>query len=315
MQRTIILYESRYGTTEVIAKNLSLILGPSKYCKIEDFKKSDKDFEFFVIGSPVYNEKIQLKTLKFLEDNIEWIKDKRIAVFCTCISTKKEYEYINKLLGILDNSVVYFRALGGIIQLDKLNSEDYRAIELFCNKVTMPFVDINMYDINKVIEFGIDVKNIRDEFIKRVPGTQLLKGIEEFLNAHNTCTLCTASSIGVRGTPIEYSYKDGYIYIITEGGEKFANILLNNKVSISIYDNYQSMMKLGGMQITGEASIIYSNTDEYKKILYLKEINPDSIGDFSVNMNIIKIKMRKVEFLYSKFKNMGYDIKQIYLFN
>lgn len=315
MQRTIILYESRYGTTEVIAKNLSLILGPSKYCRIEDFKKSDKDFEFFVIGSPVYNEKVQLKILKFLEDNIEWIKDKRVAVFCTCISMKKEYEYINQLLGILGNSVVCFRALGGIIQLDKLNLEDYRAIELFCNKVNMPFIDIDMYDINKVIEFGIEIKNIRDDFIKRVPKTQLLKGVEEFLNAHNTCTLCTSSSIGVRGTPIGYSYKDGHIYIITEGGEKFANIILNNRVSITIYDNYQGMMKLSGMQIAGEASIVCNNTDEYKKILYLTGIDPDTIKSFSVNMNIIKIKMRKVEFLYSKFKNMGYDIKQTYLFN
>lgn len=315
MQRTIVLYESRYGTTEDIAKKLSLILGPSKYCRIEDFKKSDKDFEFFVIGSPVYNEMIESKVLKFLEDNIEWIKYKRIAVFCTCISTKKEYEYINQMLGILGDSVVYFKALGGKVQLDKLSSKDYKAIEPFCNKANMPFIDINMYDVKKVIEFGMNLKNIRDNFTRRVPANQLLKGIEEFLNAHNTCTLCTASSIGVRGTPIEYSYKNGCVYIITEGGEKFANILLNNKVSIAIYDNYQSMMKLGGMQITGEASIIYSNMDEYDQILHFKGINPDSIKAFSINMNIIKIKMRKVEFLYSKFKNMGYDTKQTYLFN
>ena len=31
-------------------------------------------------------------------------------------------------------------------------------------------------------------------------------------------------------------------------------------------------------------------------------------------MNIIKVKINKVEFLYSKFKNMGYDPKQIYIF-
>ena len=67
------------------------------------------------------------------------------------------------------------------------------------------------------------------------------------------------------------------MYFITEGGEKFANILLNNMVSISVYENYESMMKLAGMQITGRASIVDCNSQEYMDILGIKGINSEHI--------------------------------------
>ena len=57
MQKTLIIYESKYGTTEKIAKYLSLVLGPAKYCKTTEFNGEYKDFNLIILGSPIYTGK------------------------------------------------------------------------------------------------------------------------------------------------------------------------------------------------------------------------------------------------------------------
>ena len=67
---------------------------------------------------------------------------------------------------------------------------------------------------------------------------ELKKRIDDFISAHNTCALATASKDLVRCTPIEYNYIDGVIYILTEGGLKFRGLRHNKKVGIAIYEPY-----------------------------------------------------------------------------
>ncbi|WDC84401.1 pyridoxamine 5'-phosphate oxidase family protein [Caloramator sp. mosi_1] len=124
---------------------------------------------------------------------------------------------------------------------------------------------IEAKNIETICKIARELKELRDKLvIKRMPIEKLKFLIEEYLNSNTTCTLTTCG-IGVRATPIEYTYKDGYLYFLTEGGEKFSNIYLNNRVSIAIYDKYQGMNKLFGMQIEGEASFVEFSSSEYKK--------------------------------------------------
>ena len=37
-------------------------------------------------------------------------------------------------------------------------------------------------------------------------------------------------------------YNDGYMYILSEGGFKFANLLLNDNVSVAIYEQFHGML-------------------------------------------------------------------------
>jgi hypothetical protein len=171
--------------------------------------------------------------------------------------------------------------------------------------------DMNKFNRDNVIDYALELKNIKDERIEKIPQTKLKAEIEEFLFSHNTCTLSTSYRDRVRSTPIEYNYHEGYVYLLSEGGEKFANILLNNKVSMAIYEDYIGMNNLAGMQITGRADIILKDEDEYEQILQVKGLNPGYIKKMPVNLNIIKINIEKIEFLYSKFKNMGYEARQI----
>lgn len=142
----------------------------------------------------------------------------------------------------------------------------------------------------------------------------MLKSIvDEFLRSHNTCTLSTSFNGRVRATPIEYNHFNGHIYLLSEGGEKFANILLNGNVSLAIYEDYTSMNNLAGMQISGTASLV-EDSAEFKDIIKMKGLNFEFIKNLPINMNILKIEILKIEFLYSKFKERGYEARQVIKF-
>ena len=314
MQKTLIIYESKYGTTEKIAKYLSLVLGPAKYCKTTEFNGEYKDFNLIILGSPIYTGKIVPKISDFIEKNIDWLKTKKIALFCTCISSKDGDENLIKLEKTLRN-VLTKKALGGILELNKLNEADSLALKEFSKIIGFNFDDIDNFNLEEVINYALEIKSLKDDLNPLMPYLQLKNAIEEFLNSHNTCTLSTSYKERVRSTPIEYTYNNGFIYLISEGGEKFANLLLNNKVSMAVYEDYSGMNNLAGMQITGIASIIEKNKEEYKDIIIMKGLNLNFINNMAVNMNIIKIKISEIEFLYSKFKKMGYEPKQIFIFD
>ena len=101
------------------------------------------------------------------------------------------------------------------------------------------------------------------------------------------------------------------MYFLTEGGEKFASLLLNKNVSISIYEEFNGMDNLRGMQITGHAVLI-EDKEEYNSLLDFKGLKSEFIKSMPIKMNMIKIIPNKIEFLNSQFKKNGYSAKQIY---
>jgi hypothetical protein len=74
------------------------------------------------------------------------------------------------------------------------------------------------------------------------------------------------------------------------------------------------MASLAGMQITGNCGIIPKESSEYGEVMDLKGIKMSAIEALPVNMNVIKIGLEKVEFLYWKFREDGYDARQIITF-
>lgn len=206
------------------------------------------------------------------------------------------------------------KAIGGRLIVDNLDQEDQEQIKIFLDRVNLPMEDMDFYNQDEIVKYSLKLKSIKEKLMAPVNLEELKIAVEEFLTSHNTCTLTTGHNNTVRLTPIEYSYKNGNIYILSEGGEKFANLLFNTNVSVAVYEDYTSMNNLKGMQITGEASIIGSEGEEYTDVLKWKGLNAEAIKSMPVNMNMIKIKLIKVEFLNSKFKDLSADIKQIYKF-
>lgn len=313
MIKTLIIYESRYGFTEKIAKQISLVMGPAKFCRTSEFKdKYIKDFQVVVICTPIYLEAVDSSILQFVTKNYHWITKKKVMLICTCLLENAEDRYLKPLKELLGGSVVLSASFGGELIINNLSTPDYKLIKQFYSNMGFEVKDYKVFHEDKFTQLLFDMKEIKDKGNTPIEGKLLINYIDEFIKNHNTCTLATGSENRVRATPIEYVYINRSLYIISEGGEKFLNLLLNPKVSVCIYDSYKSMSELGGMQITGTAELIDIGTKEYHSVLKEKGLSYDKLINLDVSLNFIKINIKKVEFLWSGFSKLGYDAKQIY---
>lgn len=308
MKKTLLIYEGKYGFTEEVIKKMAMILGPAKFCKPDEFKEEYKDFDFIVIGSSVVYEDINKNIYEFISKNKEWLSNKKIALFCTCLKEKGGEEYLNSAVEQLGSSVVWVKAIMGRLIIDSLDEVDYTAMKKFSEFSGLPFADNDKSKIDQIVKGALEIKHIRDHN-STMPEEELKKYIDSFFRNHNTCTLSTTNGVKTRSTPIEYTYKEGFMYFISEGGEKFANILMNDNVSMAIYEEFDGMDKLAGMQLLGRAHIIDINSDEYREFMKVKGI---SIDKLPVILNLIRVNLMEVEMLWAGFKNIGYDIKQYY---
>ena len=62
--------------------------------------------------------------------------------------------------------------------------------------------------------------------------------ISDYLKKHNVLHLATCRDNEPRSTPLEYFNHGLTVYILSEGGGKFANLKANQKISYSICDPY-----------------------------------------------------------------------------
>lgn len=142
----------------------------------------------------------------------------------------------------------------------------------------------------------------------------VLKAIEEFLLSHNTGVLATGWGTHVRATPIEYKYKDGHLYIFSEGGGKFANLYRNDQVSFSVCDPFSDFQHLAGLQLHGTARIIEPDEDEYEQAASIRSIPVARLRAMPVMLHIIDITLTTATFLWGGFTKQKKAPRQVYTF-
>lgn len=166
--------------------------------------------------------------------------------------------------------------------------------------------------LDEAIAFALDYRTLVEP--QSLPGEVLRPLIDEFLKTHSTCTLCTGYNQWVRATPLEYLYRDGTFYCLTEGGEKFVGLLHNPVVSLAIYDPYHGPENLNGMQVSGMARLLDPLSPEYAMILAEKELTPEKIEALPVALHVLEVIPQRVEWLCSKFRDRNAAIRQGYRF-
>jgi menaquinone-dependent protoporphyrinogen IX oxidase len=311
--KTMVIYESKYGCTRTAARIVALILGPSRHCRTSQFGKECRNFDFIVLGTPIYSGHIHPAMEVFIKSEREWLREKKVALFCTCLNGKEGLRILREVEDDLDGDVIELGVLGGKLELERLKESDYQAFKDFTSRMGLPPLGMDLFSQEEVINWALHIKDLRDDIPQSMPVLELKKAVEEFMNTHNTCTLSSGSEDRVRATPVEYIYYQGQMYIFSEGGEKFANMLLNENVSVAIYDAYTNMDHLKGMQITGIAQLV-ADFEEYQRVLELKGLNLDFIQQLKVDLKLIRVQIEKVEFLNSKFKDKEYQVRQILKF-
>ncbi|EKF84804.1 flavodoxin domain-containing protein [Methanobacterium formicicum] len=313
MIKTLILYESRYGSTWEAANIISLILGPSRRYPLSQFGEGCRDFDFIVIGSPIYNGKVHPKLQTFLDNEREWLDEKNIALFCTCLNGSEGLRVLREVEDNLGGKVLELGVLGGRLEMDRLNDRDYQALKEYISREGLPSQGMDLFNSREVVDLALRLTDIRDGLLDELPVVELKKEVEDFLKQHNTCTLATSSQDSVRATPMEYDYDQGHLYILSEGGMKFAHLLSNSNVSVAVYEDYTDMDNLVGMQITGDA-IIVEDPVEYQQVMDMKGLSMDYIRTLPFDLKLIRVDLEKVEFLNSQFEKKGYSERQVLKF-
>jgi hypothetical protein len=144
--------------------------------------------------------------------------------------------------------------------------------------------------------------------------------IIEYLNQHNVLHLATCRDNEPRSTPLEYFNNGLTVYIMSEGGGKFANLKVNPKVSYSISDPYEpaeDFFGFTGLQVWGNVTTFKKNDDskrfddilKYTRNLDgLKKQGVDPIAS-GFNFNVITIEPLKVRYLNPKkgYRNISWE--------
>ena len=150
----------------------------------------------------------------------------------------------------------------------------------------------------------------KDKESVRMEEDALKHRIEEFITRHNTCALATATADMVRNTPIEYNYLDGDFYFFSEGGLKFMGLRENKNVGIAIFEPYEGLSNIKGLQAQGIAEIIEPFSDEYLKVLEYKNISAEAIKKIPHPMNLIKVVVKNYDYRDSDLKKEGFGCRQ-----
>ena len=150
----------------------------------------------------------------------------------------------------------------------------------------------------------------KDAEAVKMPEEKLRAWLEAFLKAHNTLALATASSKGVRCTPLEYHWMQGKLVILSEGGEKFLHLAENKNVSAAVFDPYQGFGKLASVQVQGTAevtAITKDNAEAYQEWLGY----PASVfSRLDHPMHLVRIQPERFDVCCSAFKEMGVGTRQ-----
>lgn len=151
---TLIIYASKTGTTEKCANQINKQLTNSKMINILNQNEDINKYDLIVIGTPIRMGMIDKKIKKFLINNIENLKSKKVAYFICCGFNEnwKSYYEQNIPKDLLDTAIIY-DTFGGEMDIQK-----QKGFDKFITKMVSKNIDKNK-------EIKILNENI-DRFIK-----------------------------------------------------------------------------------------------------------------------------------------------------
>ena len=170
-------------------------------------------------------------------------------------------------------------------------------------------------ELVKLIDLALAFRATDHNPSSEMPGQDLRKLVEAYLLEHNTLTLSTQHDGRVRATPLEYRYKgDGRIFCLSEGGEKFAGLLANGKVSLAIYDPYRGFERLSGMQLSGLAQVPAFGSPDHQQVLSSWNMTLEKMNSMASFLHGVIIQVDEVVFLSSNLIRLGWRPRQVYRF-
>jgi len=310
MIRTLIVYATRYGCTEDIASSMAMVLGPSKCVRCQEFSEKNLDFELVLLGAPIYSGKLPKEMDDFLKKNEAWLSSRHLAVFCVGLDGDNNAKVLSPIVRKFAKQTVWSSQFGGRLDMGEVEESDRQAAKELLQKLDMPTSGKDLVNMSEVARSAMEIKHARDLIDSDMDENSRRQAVEGYLRARNTCVLASHSQLGVRATALEYHYSDGALYIITEGGEKMAHLLLEPEVSVVVNDQYKGRDTLFGLQMRGRATLLTKRSPDYDRALRDGGFDPAKIRRLPLDMNMIRIDLIDAELLSAALKKNGRNIRQ-----
>lgn len=157
--------------------------------------------------------------------------------------------------------------------------------------------------------------SIANQKAKAMSKRNLERYVTQFLLENNMCVLATCYEDVPRATPIEYRSKGIKLYFVGEPGTKLRNLANNQNVSIGIYMPYIGFESAKGAQITGKATVISKESEEFNESLEVyqweKKAKEFNLSEFPKSITLIRVDPMKVELIDMSLKKKGYSARQV----
>ncbi len=167
--KVALIYATRYGATKDTSQ--WIVQGMDgvdvDIINIDDISSIDMNvYDKFIFGSGIFIDGVDKKMMEFLSSHKEYLKDKIIASFIVCGTTKKDKrgeqrleQYFAKFHNAMENPPSLNEYFGGRMIIDKLNRKDKLLLENFYKRVLRrEFKDWDRTQPKKAKNFGGKIK-------------------------------------------------------------------------------------------------------------------------------------------------------------
>jgi hypothetical protein len=271
------------NVSEAAARQISLIIGSARCLPFSEYKPEYQDaYEYIVIGGSLGTTGTN-EIARFINTNCQWLAWKEVALFSLGGDFKTAGEQLSEIARPLVTNVLAIEHIPG---------------------------GENGFDTADLVPVALHIRAKFRERRKKMPPEEVKKMIEDLLKSEPYLVLATGCGANIRATTIGYSYQSGHVYAFCEGAEKFANLLLNNRVALAFY----RMPEKDGLQASGTATIVYPGTVAYREMCALLGKDHGRLVSLPFNLNGLDIKLHKVEYYRADLRGQGYESKQVHYF-
>jgi menaquinone-dependent protoporphyrinogen IX oxidase len=154
MSRGIVIYATRYGSTQEIAENIAnkLDFESKNVMYIDDASELD-EYDKIILGSPIYYDDICEEMKRFISSFFIKLGGKKLFTFAVYGATKGrlDIDYATKFANYFNPHPVISVAFLGRATKTSLTEKDYKNLQIFFkNRLESDLSDFDYFDENKV---------------------------------------------------------------------------------------------------------------------------------------------------------------------
>ena len=289
MNRTLVVYAHDRSFAADLARVAGMILGPSRVTDQGSLRAPDRAAAFVVI---VDDEGPDMPfATAFTAGNEAWLRLARVALVSVHAPSDAAVLLISRCLGAPDvlRTVVPPAEQHSPSRVGRDSMEDTAAQILALDRA-------------------------RKSLAPAMPREDLLGAVEDYLDAHQTCVLAVASRGEVRAVPIEYSYENGHVYMITEGGEKLGHVLASPSVALTIFEPDQAWEALSGVLLTGRGRVHAPGSEEHARLMARGGLTPAQLDGLPAQLFVLDVTLHEAELVDARLREKGYPMRQTLVF-